>query len=346
MKKILFYFVLTFASTTYAKLPQKVVLCGVCKNVGGRLAHSMKIMEKIGELFADYRIVVYENNSSDGTARSLKLWQIKNSKVRALSENVSAAELNKSIVNRLDNGELFRPECIARARNIVLSHAMAEEYNNFEYLIWMDMDFVLEPSYEGFIETFNRSDDWDAVFAYGVDPECKYWDWYAFRDVECPIGSELLGNYWWYRPKKLHLTKEDAWYPVLSAFGGCGIYKKEAIKHCYYSALVNRELALFYEAIIKHYAANQEVQKYLDDCKTLNQSSIYEISSLLPDVRDKVAVKIPAIHDSMLWQMSSFVYKYPSVCEHVTFHAAMILQGHDRLFINPRLVFRYGDWVK
>ncbi|MBS0604573.1 MAG: hypothetical protein JSS60_05995 [Verrucomicrobia bacterium] len=27
----------------------------------------------------------------------------------------------------------------------------------------------------------------------------------------------------------------------------------------------------------------------------------------------------------------------PWTCEHVPFHASMILKGHDRLFINPRL---------
>ncbi len=106
------------------------------------------------------------------------------------------------------------------------------------------MDFKIPPKFEGIVETFQDQRDWDAVLAYGVDPSRTYWDWYALRDRNYPIGSELLGNYWWYMPKKLSLNMNSDWYPVYSAFGGCGIYKKSSIQDCRYSAVVTEDLDL------------------------------------------------------------------------------------------------------
>ena len=196
-----------------AVLPEKVVICGVCRDVEKPLPHTIEIIEQIGALFSDYRVIVYENNSQDNTTCLLKKWAQENSKVVALSEKVQYADLAIQIVN-LKEGDFFRPELIARARNIVLERAMSEQYNEFTHVIWMDMDFKIPPAFEGFTEIFKSDKEWDAVVAYGIDPPGTYWDWYAFRDAAYPIGSELLGNFWWYMPKNFHLDKTMDWYPV------------------------------------------------------------------------------------------------------------------------------------
>lgn len=342
-KQIFISLVLLFVST-HARIPHKVVICGVCKDVADRVPYSIRIMEKIGALFDDYRVVVYENNSVDKTPEILRKWGEANPKVLAISEHLEQKEQEQLFVNRLENNEFFHPEAIARARNIVLDHAMSDEYRDFTYLIWMDMDFKLEPDYEAFEEVFSSDGQWDAVFAYGVDPRPVYWDWYAFRDQRCPLGSELLGHEWWYWPKQLELTKESDWYPVYSAFGGCGIYKKSSIEGCRYSALVNPDLAQFAHNIILHSPPHPVVIKYLDSIKSARRYIAIDIPSCtLPDIRDpQIAITTNGTPSDIMWRMSSFVYKYPSVCEHVTFHASMIVRGNDKLFINPRLIFRYG----
>lgn len=330
-----------------AIIPHKVIICGVCRDIAERIPYSMHIMENIGALFEDYKIIAYENNSKDETPQLLKQWQLKNSKVLALSEHVSKPDLDRLIINRLDNGAYYRPELIARARNIVLDQALSDTYKEFTYVIWMDMDFKLEPNYAGIEETFASTKEWDAVFAYGVDPQNTYWDWYAFRDYECPIGSELLGNDWWYLPKRLVLDKNSDWYPVYSAFGGCGIYKKDAIIGCRYSALATQDLALFSQDIIQKYQySNTVIQKYLNDMRKIKRTVfISQASPKLENITDPLVGIQTQDSDNVIWKMSSFVYKYPSVCEHVPFHASMIIRGHNKLFINPRLVFHYGDFI-
>lgn len=345
MKRIyvFFGFILAFVSL-HARIPHKVVICGVCKDVASRVPYSMKIMEKIGAMFDDYRIVVYENNSTDSTATILRAWANANFRVRAITEYVTPDELNKTCINRMQNGEYFRPELIARARNIVLDIVMSPEYQDFEYLVWMDMDFILEPAYQGIQELFQANKQWDAVFAYGVAPDNNHWDWYALRDDVCPFGPELLGHYW-FQPKKLQLSPSGEWYPVYSAFGGFGIYKKKSIQGCRYSALVTRDLACCASTIMNSHPFHAIIKKYRNDRKELRTIvSINAISPDLPDIVDqKTGVVVSNASQDIVWRMNSFTYKYPAVCEHVTFHASMIMNGYDKLFINPRLKFYYGD---
>jgi len=343
-------FLLAISSLSFfveAVIPQKVLVCGVCRNVATPFLYTSQIMEQIGSLFEDYRIIVYENNSTDGTAHLLKKWQKQNPKVVLKSENISPSELAKLVINYEKDGTFFRPELIARARNIVLDIAMSDEYKDFAYLIWMDMDFRIPPKFEGIIEVFESSREWDAVFAYGIDPPGTYWDWYAFRDATYPIGSELLGNHWWYMPKSFHRNRSDDWHPVYSAFGGCGIYKKSSIAGCRYSAIPTQDLAKVAYKIISEGKASDHSQilTYLEKNKQLDAKVVINQPAInLPQIHDpNIGILLPDIDPySLIWRMNFFVYQYPSVCEHVTFHASMIAQGHGKLFINPRLVFTYG----
>lgn len=340
---VLLFFLFFFTTSLQGIIPEKVLICGVCKNVEKRLPYTIKIMEEIGSLFEDYRILVYENNSTDKTAEILINWMKSNSKVDAECEILN--NLHEKVINQKSDHSLFHPELIALARNCVLMKAQTEPYKDFNYLIWMDMDFKIPPSYEGFIETFSSKKEWDAVLAYGVDKNEKYWDWYAFRDVKYPIGSELLGNHWWYMKKEFKLPKNGDWYPVYSAFGGCGIYKKSSIENCYYSALPTEDLHQLAQKIIKEglRTSHPQILKY----ERLNQAvcSLHTIQKPIPNLpkieNPKVGILLP--FSNLIWRMNFFVYQYPSVCEHVPFHAAMIARGHSKIFINPRLKFIYGD---
>lgn len=276
----------------------------------------------------------------------LESWAEKKPNVWIKSENLSQEECSRLFINKNKDNSYFVPEQIARARNIVLDKALSTEYNDFPYLIWMDMDFVLSPDYEGFIDTFHKKTEWDAVFAYGVDPCLNFWDWYALRDQNYPLGSELLGMHWWYMPKTLKLSPNDDWYPVYSAFGGCGIYKKSSIEDCRYSAVVTDDLETLAKKLIAKgkKKTHPQIENYEHLCKHLDR--FYRIgtpATNLPYIYDPNAgILINESPEALIWRMSSFVYQYPSVCEHVPFHASMIVRGHKKLYINPKLVFRYG----
>jgi len=157
---------------------------------------------------------------------------------------------------------------ISDARNKYLQMVEASGLDA-PYLATMDFDFVTEPDYDGILSSFEW-DDWDAVFANGIDPTGAFWDWFAFRDANFPNGPENIGRAWW--SVKRHVSfNGNEWYPVLSAFGGFGIYRMEAIRSCQYH--------------------------------------------------------VPVIES----------------CEHTWFHDCMRAKGFDRLYINPRMIWRYSS---
>lgn len=325
-------------------LPQKVILCGICKDVAKRLPYMIKIMEQVGGLFKDYKVFVYENNSTDGTDKILQDWMAKNSKVSIQSERLSYQQLKDQVFNIHDYGTFFRVDLIARARNIILEKVMSVENDDYPYMIMIDMDFKTPPPPESIIQVFESKQEWDAVFAYGLSRSYQYWDWYAFRDCNEPFGPELIGDDWFYA-KSWSLSCYDPWYPVYSAFGGMGIYKKDSIKGCQYSSLVTKDMEILAKKLIEDAEEinHPVINKYLEDSKKLTRLvSIFTPTTNLPPIRDKqTGILLQDNPDALTWRMNSFVYQYPAVCEHVPFHASMIVNGHGKLFINPQMLFYY-----
>lgn len=328
------------------KLREKVLICGVCKDIGGRLHHTMHIMEKIGGLFEDYRILVYENNSKDQTPGLLKRWSLTNPKVIVRCEWCDDKYFSYTIINREFKNQFARTERIARARNIVQDLAMSAEYEEFPYIIWMDMDFKTMPPLDAIVEVFESDREWDAVFAYGIDNYNLHFDWYAFRDKNYPIGPDLLGLKWWTMNKTCALNKTDDWHPVYSGFGGCGIYKKSSMVDCHYSALVTPDFEKVAREIIDEgiKSKHPHVLDYLHWLESVKQ--VITIPQAVPNLTkyDDPAIGFivnPNFSNPVIWTMSNYMLQYPSICEHVALHASMSVRGHGKFFINPRLIFKY-----
>ena len=324
-------------------IQEKVLLCGTCKNVGHVLPSTINIMEKIGGLFADYKIIIHENNSTDNTKSILQNWASQNANVYIQLEDLTPEEIAKVAINIDKDGGYFKADFIARGRNIVLDKALSPEYEGYDYIIMMDMDFETPPPAESIIEIFSSDQEWDAVFAYGLSKIDEYWDWYAFRDYNQPLGPELLGHDW-FVPKKWFLNQEDQWYPVYSAFGGCGIYKKSSIKGCRYSGTVTKNMETLYKQIIEAGKLSNHpiILKYLNDtCKLPKIHISFPARPNLPKIKEPAGIILSDSPDALAWKMNSFTYQYPAVVDHAPFHADMIANGHGKLFINPRFIFEY-----
>lgn len=325
-------------------IPEKALICGICKDVAQFLSDEIRIFEKIGALFEEYRIIIYENNSTDKTQHILREWMKRNSKIRIQFECLTPTELEQIIINTEENGALNRIEKIARARNKLLDMVMAPEYDAYDNVIMMDMDFASAPNIAGILEVFQSKREWDAVFGYGIGRKREYWDWYAFRDYNQPFGPELLGHDW-FSQKMWSLKKTDQWCPVYSAFGGIGIYKRASIEGCRYSALITDDLEKVTKQIIDQYKPlnHPVISKYCNDIANLNSTiQILNPQLNLPKIKDPyTGILINDDPEALVWRMNSFTYQYPIVCEHVPFHASMITKGKGKLFINPRLVLTY-----
>ena len=291
---------------------KKIIFCGVAKNIEKAIPATVLSFQKLGSYFADYRVIIYENNSIDNSSKLLDLWKKKNPKVTFISEILKEHDLYTQ--SHGQTRKLHKPELIARARNIVLDIAMQSQYEDFDYILMADLDFLEPWDIEGILSSFNFEEDWDAICANGIASNGEHWDWYAFRDVRYPFGPELYGPEWWSSlpewRKNVCLHPDDPFLSVISAFGGLAIYKRSSIKNCFYSGSVTPDLESLMSTII-------------------NSKRIYQKNFL-----DNGRIKW--LFDTHIGITDSII-----VCEHVTFHASMIKKGKEKIFVNPRMIMKY-----
>ncbi len=332
MHKFISFFFLLTATLCAAQIPDKVLICGIGRNIEAAVPNTIRSATELGSRFADYRIIFYENNSTDKTKPLLQAWADKNPKVKFISEKIS----KRRIVRTLSMKVMNRTEAIARARNIVLDTAMKKEFDDFKYVIWADLDFLEPWDVESIVETIlHPEQEWDAVFAYGA------YDLFALRSPKLPIGFELIGLPYWEKLDQVRrefiLDRNGPWEKVYSAFGGLGIYKREAIKGCRYSGVVTKDLET---ATLQWLAGVKEgVCFYKDYQELLAKTVPIELSGDRICNREKlpnlIGLKLPK--GKLTWFSCTPKTTLPWTCEHVTLHASMALHGRDKLFVNPKI---------
>ena len=200
---------------------RRVIITGLARNVADVLPKTMARMERLGRLFADYRVVLYENDSTDGTRQSLKDWCQRDHRVTLLTE-IRHDPVNRSIRC------LQRAARMAYYRNQYHAH-IAEHHADYDDVIIIDTDLCGGWSYDGIANTFGH-ENWDFVGAYGLiyrrigrDPNyVRHYDAWAFRqhDDYRPMTTKTVNGMLWDRGEPL--------VPVTSCFGGVGVYRTEA----------------------------------------------------------------------------------------------------------------------
>lgn len=299
---------------------QKVIITGVCKNISVAVHNTIDSIERLGSQFKDYKVVIYENNSEDTTVPVLTNWAIKNRKVIFITEYLSPADLYSLAHVKKELQGLSREELIARARNIVLKEAMKPNYDDYAYLIMVDLDFIVPWGVEEIANTLKVDQEWDAICANGLDLNGGMYDRYAYRDSAYPFGPEITGMEWWKKDinrNRIRYEPLDLLIPVYSAFGGLAIYKRESIHDCFYSGIVTKDLESYLKKIILNTPKNNEHVKRCLDLNIIRNGTIH-----------------------FPWTDSNGS-SLPVCCEHFTFHAAMAMRGHDKIFIRPKLTLQY-----
>ncbi len=337
---ILCYFVFFMTQLYSTTIPEKVLICGIARNVEFAISNSINSINELGSHFQDYRVIIYENSSKDNTRKLFQNWAKRDPRVIFLSEKLTKEQLIEESQMKIVN----RTETIARARNKVLDIAMNNKYSDYKYVIWADLDFMAPWDIPNVLDTIlNEEQQWDAVLANGQ------YDVFALRDEEFPIGFELIGDRFWKHlgdiRSKFILDKQGPWRKVYSAFGGLGIYKREAIKGCRYSGVVTRDLEILTLTWLKKvYEAQHDFcflnyyQELLATTPVINLYTDYLIDR--KDYPDEIGMVISNNRGlgKIAWFSCTPKKTLPWTCEHVTFHATMILRGHDKIFINPRLI--------
>jgi hypothetical protein len=196
-----------------------VVICGLCRDTRHYLPRTAARVERLGEMFRNYRVVLYENDSVDATREFLFDWRAQNPRVEVTSETLGVRKFSQS-------RSLDRAEWMARIRNRCRERVVSE-YADFDYVIVLDMDLAGGWSYDGIAHTFSGV-DWDFVGSYGLlqrlerdvdEPPFYHFDVWAFRPARGTAARRLVDH------SKLQLNRGDPLLPVESCFGGLGVYR-------------------------------------------------------------------------------------------------------------------------
>lgn len=300
---------------------EKVIICGVGKNIAPFLSNMIGKIEALGKNFKDYTVIIYENNSTDQTVQFLKQWAKANQKVMIISENLSPEQLyNRTRGHALTNKAPCRMELIAYARNIVLEKAMSKDFGDFNFVIMTDLDFAKGWNVQEVLSSFTTLIEWDCIAAHSIYNDSYYYDRFAYRDCQYPLGPELLGEGFWTTPCRypIYLNYRSGFKKVYSAFGGIALYRKEALKNCSYSGHVTKDLEKLMLEII-----NNKMDK--GNCQYRLYKKIVGINN----------TELPIVFQA------NCGYDSPVVCEHSTLHASMILNGYDKIYVNPSMICSY-----
>lgn len=319
MTKLFIFLIFAFTSISGRCHESKALICGVCKNVGEKINNTIDNLEAIGNRLLDYRIIIYENNSTNNTKHILRERCDRNSKIICVSEDLAIEELSVNVLSTEENGLPCRMELIASARNKLLEIIKDSQFDTYPFVIMNDLDLKGPWPVDEIINTLNNSTiEWDAVMGNGIDDTGFYYDIFALRNSEFPFGPEVISSWWDTQRESRRKMEGTSWIPVWSAFGGLGIYKRESMLQSKYFGHISGDLAEDYKNILYQIKDHPEAGKYLSQ----EIGSPFEISEFK-------------------FLLNSWCYSYPTCCEHVTFHASMRLKGFGKIWINPQMIIEY-----
>lgn len=236
-----------YISLSIKKCKQEtIIFTGLCQDHGTTiLSQWMPILNNIKTYFKDYRIIIVENDSNDGTRELLLKEAEKDEKFIVLCddfkpENTHTCSLGQRSIQTYEDKEQklsHRIKTLAKFRQVYWNYIL-KKYSDFDYMCVLDWDLEGVLSIPGFFHGLYYVRDYSDVIACNSFHRVK--DMYFIYDT-----YPLLNHY---RCDYLHENKlaEDektkkqshnkilygSGYPipVESAFGGIALYNIQSVK--------------------------------------------------------------------------------------------------------------------
>lgn len=199
----------------------KCCICGTVRDCGIYLKNILSIMEKIGSLFNEYKIILYYDTSKDNTKEILEKYSNNNKNMEYINNTSPLLE--------------YRTHRIAKGRNACLAK-MRNKYNDYKYFIMMDCDDRCNYNINlNILKCYLNRNDWDAL---SFQHPCGfYYDTWALSKrpyvLSCHHFKDpgLGGRY---ITKLLSKTPKNKLIRCFSAFNGFSIYRSNKFKECWY----------------------------------------------------------------------------------------------------------------
>ena len=222
----------------------RIAITGLARNLGHILPRTIRRVERLAALFADYRVFVYENDSQDDTKPILRAWSAANRRVHVTTETLSDPGNDTSrCLRRVERMARYRQRC---------QEQVLDRCSEFDATIVIDLDIQGGFSADGVADTFGW-DDWDFIGANGLIfrreglrvNSLRQYDMWALRfdAAMTPIPTARAHS---------HLYRVgDPLVPVTSCFGGLGVYTMDAFRAGRYAG-TDCEHVAFHRHLIEH----------------------------------------------------------------------------------------------
>jgi hypothetical protein len=222
---------------------QTVVICALCRDVRRQLPAMAARLEHLGSLFREFRLILFEHDSVDGTFTFLRAWSHKNPRVLLLSRRLFNSE------TALACGAGY-PARLAALREICRENIVAQ-FDDFDYAIMADLDAEGGWSVDGIAHTFG-DDGWDLVGSNGLlssadgntgEQALLPFDFSGYRrvDDDSAIGPSEF--------RALRFHRGEPLVRVASCFGGLGIYRMECMRRGRYEPDGDSEHVAFHRSL-------------------------------------------------------------------------------------------------
>lgn len=256
------------------KLKSTSIVFGLlARDCAESLRRNMQRLEEVGEAFADYHVLVYENDSKDGTTEMLKEWAGRNPRVLAICETMHEQTIpRRSAKVRYPLKSIHRIGRMAGFRNRVLDEVRARFAPDLFAFVDIDVEHFSPADVIAALEEVPA--DWGALFASGhfvfstpdgkeVLPPLQY-DTYAY----VPEGVDPSQTGGWMVSHRFHnitawtfdrRVRRNAYTPCLSAFNGIGFYRWEAIRDLRFRIAQTPELEAVGACFCEHVPFNSDI---------------------------------------------------------------------------------------
>ena len=201
-----------------------VVICGVVRDERLLLPRTAARIERLGEMFADYRVILVHQGGQCAINEFLSDWSRANPKLEVITDDVRSEACNNSLKSQ-------RAADRARCRNRYRTR-IVERHRTSDYVVVVDMGLAGGWSFDGVAHTFGAV-DWDAVGSYGL---ASNW---ASADKSTPYVHSDSALRLCHNDGAAERSRLDAvdrlrgmpLMPVESCFGGLAVYRTVCMQH-------------------------------------------------------------------------------------------------------------------
>jgi glycosyltransferase involved in cell wall biosynthesis len=224
----------------------KRIVIGLLTKNGAK--HVLKVKEKLDRFckyFADYRVIIFENDSTDNTRDILKEWANTDPRVVLLEcPHLGSVDCQLQMKDPKSDGytSFSRSEKMAFYRQEILNEVQ-KNYTTWDYFCTFDFDLSGAFFIDGFLTTFSNT-NWDMVYGNGISfiplpflhAKPYAYDCFAFVDNRHKFGLEAQVPHFFQCNKILgKATRDMKWYKSKSGFNGIAIYKISSLQGASYT---------------------------------------------------------------------------------------------------------------